>query len=367
MWKFIVALVSILRISEVTAQSNLLNADELDSVFVCSFKCDNSFSSIRTNCLKTAIRDNPIPVWQVNPYEEFDLIISTLNKQRNNPFQLRYVFRECETICNAASATIDTLEYIFYNPHFMNSIKSLNAKLKWGVRAIIAHEIGHHILGHTLPKSGRIQPEENRRNELRADYFGAFVIKRFPGATLEDALEGLNSLDEKSYLPKTQAEEQRSMYPTLERRKEAVRQGFRDDMDGAIQIAMFRNIDSVAAVAYARFGGASVIFRTFDKQIAFNNLKEAKEFLGKLKNENLSAVQKSLLSKAEVQLNRLTDKSDVSILEDDIPKINLEEEEIKELEKLYNKYKNSFTVEDKIKAKEIFDRINKLKERKKGY
>jgi len=70
--------------------------------------------------------------------------------------------------------------YIIYNPEFVSQVNKL-AKNKWASIFIIAHEIGHHLDGHTL-KAMKTQPEL----ELEADEFAGFVLCKM-GSTLEAA------------------------------------------------------------------------------------------------------------------------------------------------------------------------------------
>lgn len=83
-------------------------------------------------------------------------------------------------IPNAAAVTYNGKRYIAYNPGF---IATLNAKAgnKWASVSILAHEIGHHLNGHTLLNSGS-QPHL----ELEADEFSGFVLQKM-GATLSQA------------------------------------------------------------------------------------------------------------------------------------------------------------------------------------
>jgi hypothetical protein len=70
--------------------------------------------------------------------------------------------------------------YIIYNPKFVSQVNSAT-KNKWASIFIIAHEIGHHLNGHTL-HGMKTQP----LLELEADEFAGFVLYKM-GATLEDA------------------------------------------------------------------------------------------------------------------------------------------------------------------------------------
>ena len=57
--------------------------------------------------------------------------------------------------------------------------------------SILAHEVGHHINGHTLGAS--MSAYENRIQELEADEFSGFVMQKI-GATLEQAIDAIASL-----------------------------------------------------------------------------------------------------------------------------------------------------------------------------
>lgn len=70
--------------------------------------------------------------------------------------------------------------YIIYNPKFVTQVNKIT-KNKWASIFIIAHEIGHHLNGHTL-HGMKTQP----LLELEADEFAGFVLCKM-GASLEDA------------------------------------------------------------------------------------------------------------------------------------------------------------------------------------
>ena len=70
--------------------------------------------------------------------------------------------------------------YILYNPGFVNKVNEVT-KDKWASIFILAHEVGHHLDGHT---------EAGLRScpaiELEADQFAGFVLCRM-GATLHQS------------------------------------------------------------------------------------------------------------------------------------------------------------------------------------
>ena len=76
--------------------------------------------------------------------------------------------------------------YIAYNPKF---IEKLNDKTKtnWAAVSVLAHEIGHHLSGHTISKNS------SPGNELLADKFSGFILFQM-GAKLEDAKAALSAI-----------------------------------------------------------------------------------------------------------------------------------------------------------------------------
>ncbi len=81
---------------------------------------------------------------------------------------------------NAAAVIRGTKRYILYNQYFVEQLKSAT-KNNWAPVSVMAHEIGHHLSGHTLDNLG------SRPNlELEADYFSGFILQRI-GGSLDDA------------------------------------------------------------------------------------------------------------------------------------------------------------------------------------
>ena len=70
--------------------------------------------------------------------------------------------------------------YILYNPSFIADLNN-TAKDKWSVITLLAHEVGHHLKGHTTHRGGS-KPEL----ELEADEFAGFVLNKL-GATVRQS------------------------------------------------------------------------------------------------------------------------------------------------------------------------------------
>jgi hypothetical protein len=83
-------------------------------------------------------------------------------------------------IPNAAAVAYNGKRYILYNPEFISSLNKA-AGNNWASISVLAHEIGHHLNGHTMERIGS-QPDK----ELEADEFSGFVLRRM-GASLEQA------------------------------------------------------------------------------------------------------------------------------------------------------------------------------------
>ena len=88
---------------------------------------------------------------------------------------------------NAAAVIQGDKRFILYSRYFMNNIKK-QASNQWAPISIMAHEIGHHLAGHTLKSDG-----SRPLIELEADRFSGSVLQKM-GASLEDALAAMEQL-----------------------------------------------------------------------------------------------------------------------------------------------------------------------------
>lgn len=88
---------------------------------------------------------------------------------------------------NAAAALYEGKRYILYNQYFMYRIKD-QTKTDWAALSILAHEIGHHLSGHTLDDIG-----SRPGKELEADRFAGYVLYKM-GAQLDEALIAIETL-----------------------------------------------------------------------------------------------------------------------------------------------------------------------------
>ncbi|MBF9143264.1 M48 family metalloprotease [Hymenobacter properus] len=92
----------------------------------------------------------------------------------------RFELRSTREVDNAAAVIYDGKRYLLYNPDFLNEINRAG-HTDWAGISILAHEMGHHLNGHTL-RGGGSQPAD----ELEADEFSGFVLRKL-GASLAQA------------------------------------------------------------------------------------------------------------------------------------------------------------------------------------
>lgn len=88
---------------------------------------------------------------------------------------------------NAAAVVYGGKRYVLYNPTFINALVQKTGN-KWAAVSVLAHEIGHHLNGHTVTTSG-----SHPAIELEADEFSGFVLRKM-GASLADAQAAMKIL-----------------------------------------------------------------------------------------------------------------------------------------------------------------------------
>ena len=124
-------------------------------------------------------------------------------------------------IPNAAAVVFKGERFVLYNDKFVNQFEKTTGT-HWAAISILAHEIGHHLNGHTLLNSFS-RPDI----ELEADEFSGFILRKM-GATLNDAQAALRVL--------TEIEESKT-YPPRDERLLAIASGWntaQDQMYGRI-------------------------------------------------------------------------------------------------------------------------------------
>jgi hypothetical protein len=103
-----------------------------------------------------------------------------------------FVLQRVEGKGNCYAINYKDLRYILYDRDFLQYQAKKSQTDYWAIIFIIAHEIGHHLNGHTLKTSSN---EESRNNELQADKFAGNIIQKMGGSI--EHIEAI--LDQTSY------------------------------------------------------------------------------------------------------------------------------------------------------------------------
>jgi len=148
-----------------------------------------------------------------------DNILNTIGVSKN------FILAPCEKINNVIATAYKGSRYILYDRKFINEI---NAETNnWSSLFILAHEVGHHINGHSLDillySSKKIDPptlKKKRKQELESDKFAAFVLSKM-GANLKDLKEIIN-------LVATDEDDSYSSHPNKSSRLSAIEEGFKN-------------------------------------------------------------------------------------------------------------------------------------------
>jgi hypothetical protein len=118
---------------------------------------------------------------------------------------------------NAAAVIKDGKRYILYSQVFIDDITQSTAT-EWAAKTILAHEVGHHLNGHTLDGKGSQPP-----TELEADYYAGFVVGRL-GGPRDGALAPFKQMSENGS----------PTHPPRAARLEAVAGGWREGSKGSV-------------------------------------------------------------------------------------------------------------------------------------
>ena len=91
-----------------------------------------------------------------------------------------------ENVPTAVAYVKNKERYIAYNESFINRISD-STNTDWAAISILAHEIAHHLSGHTINLKN-----SSPGDELEADLFSGFILYRM-GATLNESLAGIRT------------------------------------------------------------------------------------------------------------------------------------------------------------------------------
>ncbi|MFD2784523.1 membrane-binding protein [Hymenobacter rubripertinctus] len=106
----------------------------------------------------------------------------------------RFQLRATTEVQNAAAVVYGGQRYLLYNPRFVAAVNQAG-RTDWAGISILAHEMGHHLNGHTLRGGG-----SNPADELEADEFSGFVLRKM-GAGLAQAQAGMAVVSDEQASP----------------------------------------------------------------------------------------------------------------------------------------------------------------------
>jgi len=129
-----------------------------------------------------------------------------------------YELKEADVLNIEASITHGK-KYILYNPTYIATLTNIT-KNKWAAMTLLAHEVGHHLNGHTRRRGG-----SKPALELEADEFAGFILQKL-GATLGEAQQVMY------FIAKTNAS---STHPARSSRLLAIEKGW-NKAAGAAQL-----------------------------------------------------------------------------------------------------------------------------------
>lgn len=116
---------------------------------------------------------------------------------------------------NASATIVGEQRAIFYNQDFMLRVRD-TTKTDWAAISIMAHEVGHHLQGHTIQRGGS-RPEI----ELEADRYSGFVLQKM-GATLDQSQAAMKAIG---------SDQGSSTHPAKSARLAAITNGWRASRD----------------------------------------------------------------------------------------------------------------------------------------
>lgn len=174
--------------------------EEEPESFVCSYVGNGRLNSPQDICNYLAFTSNR------HAERVVERILQPLGLTRN------FLVVECPNTENCFATVVDGKRFIIYDGKFMKQVESLT-KTDWSAISIVAHEIGHHLQGHTIDGMG-----SRPGKELEADRFSGFVLHQL-GASLDESLIAIRTLS---------SEESTDSHPGLGVRVEAISQGWNE-------------------------------------------------------------------------------------------------------------------------------------------
>ncbi len=220
-----------------------------------------------------------------NATQAVDDILNILGLFRN------FKIEECSDINNAIAVTMPDPEggyerYILYDTNFFDKVSTTTGS-DWGKTSILAHEVGHHLNGHTLTGQG-----SSHEIELQADEFAGFVLARM-GCSLENAQAAISNL-----LP----DEASATHPAKQNRLDAVGEGWSRGYGNAFDPADF-NRKRVSIMESDEYKNATEEVRKLNDETA-KRILESEEAISDSSMKNEITIEK--LSNSDLLIKEMT-------------------------------------------------------------
>ncbi len=175
-------------------------AEQQPESFICNYVGNGRLSSPQDICNYLSFTSNR------HAERVVERILQPVGLTRN------FVVVECPNTENCFATVVDGKRFIIYDGQFMKQVESLT-NTDWSATSIVAHEIGHHLQGHTIDGLGS-RPSK----ELEADRFSGFVLHQL-GASLDESLIAIRTLS---------SVESTDSHPGLGVRVEAISRGWNE-------------------------------------------------------------------------------------------------------------------------------------------
>jgi tetratricopeptide (TPR) repeat protein len=232
------------------------------------FKCSFTSLDIEVYCKNNSHEKTEQELIQTSKVkEQINKIIKPIGIPSN------FILISCPNIDNAAAfISNDGLRYIIYDYNFINKIIQ-NGK-DWYSLSILAHEIGHHLCGHTTLTSNDIALQ--RQKELEADEFSGFILQKL-GATQSDALLAV-------YKNSNNSDDQHSTHPKLDLRISAIKKGYNKSINTeSIKLSSSVSIENYLNIGldYYRLKQNVIAIENYNNALKLDsNCSEAYNMLG---------------------------------------------------------------------------------------
>lgn len=225
-------------------------AQNIDSIFKSKNYCnygDNNRSIEVCENIKKGISLKSFES-NTNALKTINTLLEPLGLKSN------FILVPCDNINNCCAVTgKDGLRYILYDATFLKKIE-INSNTDWSSISIFAHELGHHLNGHTLYF---LDSANTRKEELEADEFSGYILAKL-GATLQQSQIAMNNLNHPTCL-----DEIHSDHPCKEKRLKAIEDGWNKGVLKSNNNNSFSNKDTCKRCI--------CFYNNFDKPIEINS------------------------------------------------------------------------------------------------